>query len=78
MGSFMAAFVLTVELVGHRTRTFHGNFMQAPFALGEALVAAMAIAFDDWRQYHVSAFFRDLRSKAFLRRSRSVFPPTVS
>ncbi len=53
-GGVIAGFVTAVELSGKRTKAFFGIMVQTPFALGEALVAAIAIGVRDWRTYQVS------------------------
>ncbi len=53
MGGFSSAFILAVELSGNRTKTFVGIMIEVPFAIGEAVVAAVAMGVSDWRTYQV-------------------------
>jgi len=53
MGTFLAAYVLAVELVTEKSKTFVGIAFQMPFALGECFITLIAMAFDNWRLFHV-------------------------
>jgi hypothetical protein len=50
MGVFLVAFTLAIELVGDQTKTFWGNMIQIPFAVGEVLVALIAMAISNGSQ----------------------------
>ena len=49
----MFAFGLSVELVGNKRKTLVGNLIQAPFALGEALVGLIAMGIRDWKTFQI-------------------------
>ena len=51
MGMFLIPFNLSVELVGNKQKTFVGNMIQIPFAIGEALVSCIAIGLRDWKTF---------------------------
>ena len=46
-------FSLSVELVGAKRKTLIGNLFQAPFALGEAIVALIAMGIRDWTTFQI-------------------------
>ena len=46
-------FSLSVELVGAKRKTLIGNLFQAPFALGEAIVALIAMGIRDWKTFQI-------------------------
>ena len=48
---FLIPFNLSVELVGNKQKTFVGNMVQVPFAIGEALVSCIAIGLRDWQTF---------------------------
>lgn len=48
-GTFLIPFSLSVELVGSKKKTLVGNMVQAPFAIGEAILGLLAYAIRDWR-----------------------------
>jgi hypothetical protein len=52
-GTFLITFGLSVELVGNERKTLVGNLTQGWFAIGEALVGAIAYAIRDWRTLQV-------------------------
>ncbi|KAK8719526.1 hypothetical protein OTU49_013981 [Cherax quadricarinatus] len=54
VGLFQVIFVLAVEFVGAKWRTFCGIFIEVPFALGESLTGVMAIFIRDWRYLQVA------------------------
>jgi len=47
-------FNLSLELSGHKTKSFAGILVEAAFALGEAYVAILAIKIRDWKDYQVT------------------------
>jgi len=53
VGILMSAFNISLELAGNRTKSFCGIHIETPFAVGEALVAVIAIKVGDWRDLHV-------------------------
>ncbi|XP_069178058.1 organic cation transporter protein-like isoform X2 [Procambarus clarkii] len=54
VGLFQVTFVLAVEFVGARYRTFCGIIIEIPFALGEAMTGVLAIFIRDWRWLQVA------------------------
>jgi len=67
MGCVMAGFVLSLELVTERSKTFVGVIFQIPFAVGELIVAFIAMACEDWRTFHV-------RFEAFTHKRYQTYP----
>ena len=46
-------FSLSVELVGAKRKTLIGNLFQAPFAIGESIVALIAMGIRDWKTFQI-------------------------
>ena len=53
MPLFMTAFVMGVEVVDDRLKTPFGVMIQAPFAVGEAIVSAVPIGIRDWKTFQI-------------------------
>lgn len=49
VGLFQITFVLAVEFIGAKHRTFVGIMIEVPFALGEAMTGVLAYFIRDWR-----------------------------
>uniref|UniRef100_A0A6A7G4B2 Organic cation transporter protein-like n=2 Tax=Hirondellea gigas TaxID=1518452 RepID=A0A6A7G4B2_9CRUS len=49
VGLFQVTFVLAVEFIGSKYRTFVGIMIETPFALGEAMAGVLAYFIRDWR-----------------------------
>ncbi|XP_042209976.1 organic cation transporter protein-like isoform X3 [Homarus americanus] len=54
VGLFQVTFVLAVEFIGAKWRTFCGIIIEVPFALGEAMTGVLAIFIRDWRWLQVA------------------------
>ncbi|XP_045136740.1 organic cation transporter protein-like isoform X2 [Portunus trituberculatus] len=54
VGLFQVTFVLAVEFIGAKWRTFVGIMIEVPFALGEAMTGVFAIFIRDWRWLQVA------------------------
>ncbi|XP_047493496.1 organic cation transporter protein-like isoform X2 [Penaeus chinensis] len=54
VGLFQVTFVLAVEFIGAKYRTFCGIMIEVPFALGEAMTGVLAIFIRDWRWLQVA------------------------
>lgn len=54
VGLFQVTFVLAVEFIGAKWRTFVGIIIEVPFALGEAMTGILAIFIRDWRWLQVA------------------------
>lgn len=54
VGLFQVTFVLAVEFIGAKWRTFVGIMIEVPFALGEAMTGVLAIFIRDWRWLQVA------------------------
>ncbi|KAK3888657.1 hypothetical protein Pcinc_007270 [Petrolisthes cinctipes] len=48
VGLFQVTFVLAVEFIGSKWRTFVGIMIEVPFALGEAMTGVLAIFIREW------------------------------
>jgi OCT family organic cation transporter-like MFS transporter 4/5 len=53
MGLMMLPFSISVEVCGTFTKTAFGNMIQAPFAVGEAIISVIAMLVRDWRTFHI-------------------------
>ena len=50
----MIAFGLSVELVGNKRKTFVGNIIGVPFAIGESILGLVAMAgVKDWMTFQI-------------------------
>ena len=50
----MIAFGLSVELVGNKRKTFIGNIIGVPFAIGESILGLVAMAgIKDWMTFQI-------------------------
>ncbi|XP_064117450.1 organic cation transporter protein-like isoform X1 [Macrobrachium nipponense] len=54
VGLFQVTFVLAVEFIGAKWRTFCGIIIEVPFALGEATTGVLAIFIREWRWLQVA------------------------
>ncbi|XP_071543054.1 organic cation transporter protein-like isoform X4 [Panulirus ornatus] len=54
VGLFQVTFVLAVEFIGAKWRTFCGIIIEVPFALGEAMTGVLAIFIREWRWLQVA------------------------
>ncbi|XP_063585383.1 organic cation transporter-like protein [Penaeus indicus] len=54
VGLFQVTFVLAVEFIGAKYRTFCGIMIEVPFALGEAMTGVLAIFIREWRWLQVA------------------------
>ena len=54
MGLFLTTFTMTVEMVGPKWKTFMGNALQIPFAIGEVIVSIIAMFCTDWKIFQVN------------------------
>ncbi len=49
----MVPFGLSVELVGRKRKTFIGNVIQVPFAIGESILGLLAMGIRDWKTLQI-------------------------
>ena len=53
-GNYLIAFGLSVELVGNKRKTFVGNIIGVPFAIGESILGLVAMAgVKDWMTFQI-------------------------
>ena len=55
MGLFLTTFTMTVEMVGPKWKTFMGNALQIPFAIGEVIVSLIAMFCTDWKVFQIAS-----------------------
>ena len=55
MGLFLTTFTMTVEMVGPKWKTFMGNALQIPFAIGEVIVSLIAMFCSDWKVFQIAS-----------------------
>jgi len=53
-GILIAGYNLSLELTGHKTKSFVGTFIHTGYALGEAFAGVLASQIEVWRDYQVS------------------------